>query len=220
MSSRSNSASPPSTVSIRRPCGVVVSAQWSASDRKAAPRSAIVARMFRRSRVERANRSSRVTSTTSPVVKVPSSPPQLLAIRSGAARPFLKYLLGSCSLELLPLSNQGLAICRDTRVAVDHAHIYDADLCNTQVAETVDAGPCCRSFDLCNGSPLTDAAGGGIDYQSPSYDRGEEDGSRPPTFLPNESVLARIVRSATPAIQCGLDSDLRLSMSGVDPKPT
>ena len=35
--SRSNSASPPRTVSINRPCGVVVSAQVSASDLKPAP---------------------------------------------------------------------------------------------------------------------------------------------------------------------------------------
>jgi hypothetical protein len=44
ISSRSNSASPPSTVSIKRPCGVVVSAHASPSDRNPAPTFAIVSR--------------------------------------------------------------------------------------------------------------------------------------------------------------------------------
>src|SRR6476619_6537294 len=62
---RSNSASPPRTVSINRPCGVVVSAQGSPSDLKLAPASPIVARVLSKSLVERAKRSSFVTSTTS-----------------------------------------------------------------------------------------------------------------------------------------------------------
>ena len=66
ISSRSNSASPPSTVSINRPCGVVVSAHASPSERNPAPAFAIVSRMFKRSRVDRASRSSRVTSRVSP----------------------------------------------------------------------------------------------------------------------------------------------------------
>jgi len=37
MRCRSNSANPPSTVTINRPCGVVVSAHWSESDLKLAP---------------------------------------------------------------------------------------------------------------------------------------------------------------------------------------
>src|SRR5215207_871618 len=55
-----------STVSIRRPCGVVVSAQVSFSERKPACLSATAARVLSRSRVERASRSRRVTRTTSP----------------------------------------------------------------------------------------------------------------------------------------------------------
>ena len=43
INSRSNSASPPSTVSIRRPCAVVVSAHVSCSERKLAPWPVIVA---------------------------------------------------------------------------------------------------------------------------------------------------------------------------------
>jgi hypothetical protein len=66
ISSRSNSAKPPSTVSISLPCGVVVSAQVSLRLRKPAPRSLIVANTLSRSRVERASRSSLVTTSTSP----------------------------------------------------------------------------------------------------------------------------------------------------------
>jgi hypothetical protein len=66
ISSRSNSASPPSTVSINRPCGVVVSAQASANDLKPAPLSPAASSTLSRSRVEPASLSSRVTSRTSP----------------------------------------------------------------------------------------------------------------------------------------------------------
>lgn len=59
--SRSNSAKPPRTVSISRPCAVAVSAHASPRDRKPAPRSAMNARVLRRSRVDRARRSSLVT---------------------------------------------------------------------------------------------------------------------------------------------------------------
>src|SRR5262245_53203506 len=56
ISSRSNSASPPSTVSMRRPCGVVVSAQASPNDLKAAPALPTASSTLSRSRVERASR--------------------------------------------------------------------------------------------------------------------------------------------------------------------
>ena len=58
ISARSNSARPPKTVSISRPCAVVVSAQASASDLKPAPTFATVSRMLSRSRVDRASRQS------------------------------------------------------------------------------------------------------------------------------------------------------------------
>jgi hypothetical protein len=64
--SRSNSASPPSTVSISRPCAVVVSAQASPKERNPALLPVIAASVFSRSRVDRASRSSRVTISTSP----------------------------------------------------------------------------------------------------------------------------------------------------------
>jgi len=71
ISSRSNSASPPSTVSISLPCAVVVSAHASASDLKPAPAFATASSTLSRSRVERASRSSRVTSNTSPAPRAP-----------------------------------------------------------------------------------------------------------------------------------------------------
>jgi tetratricopeptide (TPR) repeat protein len=64
--SRSNSARPPSTVSIKRPCDVVVSAHVSPSDLKPAFLAVIAASLFNRSRVDRARRSSLVTVSTSP----------------------------------------------------------------------------------------------------------------------------------------------------------
>jgi len=63
---RSNSASPPSTVTINRPCGVVVSAQASLSDLKLAPRSEIVASVLSKSLVDRASLSSLHTTRVSP----------------------------------------------------------------------------------------------------------------------------------------------------------
>src|SRR5262249_34128139 len=66
ISSRSNSARPPRTVSNSLPCGVVVSAQASASDLKLAPALATASRMLSKSLVDRASRSSRVTTSRSP----------------------------------------------------------------------------------------------------------------------------------------------------------
>jgi hypothetical protein len=63
---RSNSASPPRTVSINRPCGVAVSAQGSPSDLKLAPALPITSRVLRRSRVDHASRSRLVTIRQSP----------------------------------------------------------------------------------------------------------------------------------------------------------
>ena len=78
----SNSASPPRTVIISLPCGVVVSAQGSPRDLKLAPRSATAARVLSKSLVLRASRSSFVTSNTSPA----SSPRKQ---RANAARSVL-----------------------------------------------------------------------------------------------------------------------------------
>jgi hypothetical protein len=73
MSSRSNSARPARTVSIRRPCALVVSAHVSRNDRKPAPLPPIAARVLRRSRIDLASRSSRVTRRTSPSLRASSA---------------------------------------------------------------------------------------------------------------------------------------------------
>jgi hypothetical protein len=66
INSRSNSAKPPSTVSISRPWALVVSAHASWRLLKPAPRAVIAAITLSRSRVDLASRSSRVTTSTSP----------------------------------------------------------------------------------------------------------------------------------------------------------
>jgi hypothetical protein len=53
------------TVSIKRPCAVVVSAHVSCSERKPAPLPVMVASVFNGSRVDRASPSRRVTISTS-----------------------------------------------------------------------------------------------------------------------------------------------------------
>ena len=64
--SRSTSASPPSTASIKRPMLLSVSTHGSANDRNYALESAMRLTMPNRSKVLRARRSMRVTVTTSP----------------------------------------------------------------------------------------------------------------------------------------------------------
>jgi hypothetical protein len=66
MRKRSYSARPPSTVSISLPAGVVVSAQASPRLRNVAPALPIASSVFKRSRVERASRSSLDTTSVSP----------------------------------------------------------------------------------------------------------------------------------------------------------
>ena len=67
----SNSARPPKTVSINRPCGVVVSAQASPNDLERAPASAIAARVLSKSLVERASLSNLQTTSVSPLPSPP-----------------------------------------------------------------------------------------------------------------------------------------------------
>jgi hypothetical protein len=74
-----------STVSMSRPCGVVVSAHASLRDRKPAFLRVMAARVFSWSRVERANRSSRVTISTSP------APSAAIAFRSCARSVFARW---------------------------------------------------------------------------------------------------------------------------------
>src|SRR6202008_4260389 len=110
--SRSNSAWPPRTVSMSRPCDVVVSAHVSPRDLKPAFLPVMVARTFNRSRVDRASRSSRVTITTSSASSWSSN--RLSCARSVLApltctsrKTFLHPALVSCrvcasTLSLLP----------------------------------------------------------------------------------------------------------------------
>lgn len=65
MSDLSNSARPPSTVSINLPIGVLVYAQGSANDKKFASLAFVALRMLRRSNVDRASLSNRVTTNVS-----------------------------------------------------------------------------------------------------------------------------------------------------------
>src|ERR1700730_15282689 len=74
ISDRSNSAKPARTVVSGRPCGVVVCAHVSPSDRKTAPLAVISCNVLSRSRVLRASRSILVTISTSPAW--PSPAPQ------------------------------------------------------------------------------------------------------------------------------------------------
>ena len=81
--SRSNSASPPSTVSMSRPCEVVVSAHGSVSDRNPALRSAIAASVFhqipRRSREPVKTRHHRHVAQLQPSINRRSGAPSVLA---------------------------------------------------------------------------------------------------------------------------------------------
>jgi hypothetical protein len=88
---------------MRRPCAVVVSAQASARDLNPALRSAMPARMFKRSRVLRANLSSLVTSSTSPSARAS------MALVS-CARSVLAPLTFSLKTLLAPSAFR-LAIC-------------------------------------------------------------------------------------------------------------
>jgi hypothetical protein len=94
--SRSNSASSPSTVSIKRPCGVVVSAQVSPREWKPALRSVIAARVFRRSRVERCDR-HHVAG-----VELVDQPAQLRAVGLGSADIHVREHLLAAGLGQLP----------------------------------------------------------------------------------------------------------------------
>jgi hypothetical protein len=114
---------PPRTVSISRPCGVLVSAHESPSDRKPAFLSVMAAMVFRRSRVDRASRLSLVTSRTSPTSSVAIKSAELRAVRLGAARHFAEHSSGARRPELVHLRVDALTVGRDARVAVNHAII-------------------------------------------------------------------------------------------------
>ncbi len=123
INSRSNSARPPSTVSIRRPWGVVVSAHVSPSERKPACLPVIAARVLRRSRVERASRSSRVTHEHVAGVELVEHSAELRPVGLCSARHFAEYLFGSGGSQCRELRIDALTVRRYPCMAVDHATI-------------------------------------------------------------------------------------------------
>src|SRR6516164_5826812 len=149
ISSRSNSARPPKTVSIKRPCAVVVSAHASAKDRKPAFRSVIASSVFNRSRVDRARRSSRVTVRTSPG-------PSSANTRRSCARSVLAPLAVSRNTFPAPAA-RSWRTCTVTLCPSVDTRAYPkiiGRLCNRLVQGESSIGSTaqnpCRSLEFCN----------------------------------------------------------------------
>ena len=85
--------------------------------------SAICASVFKRSRVERARRSRRVTISTSPSSISLKGAAQLRAVGLCAAGCFLKNFLGSGGAQLLRLRVNALAVRGYPCIAVNHGMI-------------------------------------------------------------------------------------------------
>src|SRR5580704_13956415 len=120
--SRSNSARPPSTVNIKRPCDVVVSAHASPSERKPAFLPVIAASVFNRSRVDRASRSSRVTIHVAGIELVEQAA-KLRPVGLTSARHFAEHLSRPLFPQRRYLSGRALAVRRYQRIAVNHRFI-------------------------------------------------------------------------------------------------
>jgi hypothetical protein len=97
-----------------------VSAHVSPRDRNPAFLPVIAARVFNRSRVDRASRSSRVTVTTSPSLKLVEQPAKLRSVGLCAARHFAEHFFASGLGELAHLCIDALAVRRYPRIAVFH----------------------------------------------------------------------------------------------------
>ncbi len=119
--SLSNSASPPSN--INRPCAVVVSAHASPRDRKPPPLPPMAASVLRRSRVDLASLSRRVTISTSTLADMVKGAAQPGPVGPCAARRLPENLFGSGLAQLPDLRVNALAVCRYPRIAVNHAGI-------------------------------------------------------------------------------------------------
>jgi hypothetical protein len=122
-----NSARPPSTVSISRPCDVVVSAHASPSERKPAFLPVIAASVFNRSRVDRASRSSRVTISTSPAASWSSKRRKLRPVGLGSARHFAEHLARPVFSQCRDLGRNALSVRRYPCVAVNHRYLLRQD---------------------------------------------------------------------------------------------
>jgi hypothetical protein len=125
ISSRSNSASPPKTVSIKRPCAVVVSAHVSPSDGKPALLG------------DRRERVQQVTGRSSQPVKprhhhhvagveLGQQAAKLRPVGLDAARHFAEHLAGSGRTKLPDLGVNALAVRGDAGIAVNR----DMGLCD------------------------------------------------------------------------------------------
>jgi hypothetical protein len=118
--SRSNSASPPSTLSIKRPCAVVVSAHASARDRNPPSLPVIAARVVSgRARQPLEPRHHHHVAGADPG----QQPAKLRPVGVGSARHFAEHLPGSGSAKLAHLCRLTLPARRYTRVPVDHSLI-------------------------------------------------------------------------------------------------
>jgi hypothetical protein len=123
INSRSSSAKPPSTVSINRPCAVVVSAHTSARDRNSASLPLIDARVLRRSRVERAKPVEASHHHHVAEADFGQQPATLWPVGLGSVRHFPKHPLGSSGAKLTHLRRPALSIRRYSCVPVDHRRI-------------------------------------------------------------------------------------------------
>src|SRR3984893_10653041 len=118
--SLSNSARPPSTVSIKRPCDVVVSAHVSPRDLKPAFLAVIAASVFNRSRVDRARRVEPGDCKHVADVEHLEQSAKLCAVGLRAARHFEEDFFASGLGELAHLAVNALAVRRYPGIAVFH----------------------------------------------------------------------------------------------------
>jgi hypothetical protein len=117
--SRSTSARPPRTASIKRPVLVPVSAHGSAKDRNCALAAKMRLTMPNRSKVLRARRSIRVTVTTSPGGQLAEHPVKLAPVgpRAGDLLPVDVPAAASGLAKLLKLAVEGLPVGADAGIA-------------------------------------------------------------------------------------------------------
>jgi hypothetical protein len=84
------------------------------------PRAFNVSTVVRSRRMDRVKRSSRWTTSTSPVAGKLQGGGKLSAIRSGAAHRFLEHALEPRSIERVDLTIGGLEICRNAGITHQH----------------------------------------------------------------------------------------------------
>jgi hypothetical protein len=117
--SRSTSARPPSTASIKRPVLLVLSAHGSAEDRNCALASTLRLTMANRSKVLRARRSIRLTVTTSPGGRLADHPVKLAPVGARARHLLAVDVAAAASdgVKLGDLAVEGLPVDADAGIA-------------------------------------------------------------------------------------------------------